>query len=124
MAKVSVDLQRNSLLKQHQANLIENLSRRIAIAQAHHDANLVALLEKEQRQLNQAWVDQARSHRLFQGLRQFFDNFQNSFKLRVEKVEDASGQTWWYGYDPCTGKTIYGESKADILRWITDNRLG
>lgn len=112
------------VLSRHRQNLIVNLSRRMAIATAHQDQALLDQLHREQRQLEESWRIPSSKRTTFQRILYWWRELLNSFKLQVELVSDASGQQWWYGYDPRTGKTIYAETEADIIHWIEENQLG
>ncbi len=41
-------------------------------------------------------------------------------KLQVEQVIEGNC-IWWYAYDPKTGKTIYTDSRTELMSWIEQN---
>lgn len=116
---------------QHYTNLLAHLARRMESAQQHNDSRLLALLEVEQRQLAAEWSTRstkgaiAPSLNLIQRFWQWLlVAIEDSSKLQVEKLSGTNGDTWWYAYDPGTGKALYAESESDVVKWIEDNRIG
>lgn len=122
-----VSLAAGSQLARHQANVAANLTHRIEVARAEHNDALLALLEQEQAELLSTWQTPAPTS-WRQRLRQSWQTWrwfsQNRLALRVERVQDAAGQRWWYAFDPNSGKTLYADSETDVLRWIEENQLG
>lgn len=118
------------LLSQHQANIIASLSHRLEVARATHNTQLIALLEQEQRQLRaQGIFGKAGgltdlTYRIRQWWAGVINAIENSSKLSVERIVDETGSVWWYAFDPCTGKTLYAETEAEVMQWIEENQLG
>lgn len=123
MVKVAFNQQPQTIQMQHRLNLFANLSRRLSVARAQHNAQLITLLEQELQQLEKTWIQSPTSQAGFSPS-QLWQRWRKLFALKVEQAVDASGQQWWYGYDPGTGKTIYGETQGDVLRWLEENHLG
>lgn len=38
----------------------------------------------------------------------------------IRRTLDKMGQFWWHVYDPCTGRTAYLESEADVQVWLEE----
>jgi len=38
----------------------------------------------------------------------------------IRRTLDKLGQAWWHVYDPCTGRTAYLESEADVQVWLEE----
>lgn len=119
-----------TLLAQHRANLLADVERRLAVAKAAGNQSLQALLEGERQQLKSLWdrptSANASSSTAGWDLRhvwqQVWDYFQHP--LQVEHVVDKQGHIWWYACDHHSGKTLFAETEADVIKWIEDNRLG
>jgi plasmid maintenance system killer protein len=126
---MSTTLQVNSseIAAQHQAAILASLSRRIAVAKASQNAQLMALLEQERCQLDQGsdrrglW---AIVRRIQQGWNNWMRAIDESSRLSVERIVGDSGAILWRAYDPMTGKTFYAESTSEVVQWIEDNHLG
>lgn len=103
-----------------------SLAHRLEVAKASQNDYLVALLEREQRQLG---VERTRVKGssligwLSQRWNDFVEAIANSSKLSVERIS-ADGAIFWYAYDPQTGKALYAESESEVLDWIEKNGLG
>ncbi len=46
--------------------------------------------------------------------------FTDRSKLQVNQMVDGN-YVWWYAYDPKTGKTIYTDSRTELMSWIEQN---
>lgn len=42
----------------------------------------------------------------------------SSDEPRVWPTHDRSGQVWWHGYDPATGRSVNYVTEAEIRVWI------
>ncbi len=112
---------------QHQATIAASLARRLAIAKAAQNAQLITLLEQEQQQLDHnphpltllALADQVK-----QIWQSWLDALDRHSQLSVKQVVGESGLVFWYAYDPQTGKSLYAESSSEVVKWIEDNHLG
>lgn len=113
---------------QHYANLLSRLAQRMELARSRDDRHLLSLLEQEQRQLETEWSIQRAIAPRQNGLKALWSRFKaaldNSSKLHVERLTGSGDATWWYAYDPCSGKALYAETESDVVKWIEDNRLG
>lgn len=119
-----------TLLAQHRANLLADVERRLAVARAAGNQSLQKLLEGERQQLKSIW-DRPASEVTPSGAagwdlrhvwQQVLDYFQHP--LQVEHAVDEQGRIWWYACDHHSGKTLFAETEADVIKWIEDNRLG
>jgi hypothetical protein len=117
----------SEILARHRANIKASLAHRLEVARANRNEHLVALLEREQRQIGvePGYANGALS--LVQWLRQKWNELMQaiakSSQLSVERVS-ANGTIFWYAYDPETGKALYAESETEVLDWIEKNNLG
>jgi hypothetical protein len=112
---------------QHQAAIAASLARRLAVAQAAQNTQLIALLEQEQKQLGltqQQPTFSALLTQIKQAWRSWREAFDRQFELTVEQVVGDDGTIFWYAHDPKTGKTLYADSRSDVVKWIEDNELG
>jgi hypothetical protein len=116
------------IFARHQASIAASLAHRLEIARAAQNTQLIALLEQEQRQLGlqstvaDRWSSLGdRVSRWWQACMVAID--QHS-QLSVQQVSTESGEILWRAYDPHTGKTLYADSKAEVVKWIEDNGLG
>ena len=114
------------LFAQHRANLMADLDRRLAVARQSGNQALQTLLEGERQQIQVSWdrptiqkAAPSRLHDLWQRVLAYLQQ-----PLEIEQVSDNQGRTWWYAFDHHSGKKLYAETEADVLRWIEENRLG
>lgn len=125
MASFSQSLTQKSVFAQRQATLAVLLERRIAAAKARNDQSLLALLEQEQIQLDAEWSMEAQGSNPLQQLWSWWvQSLNRNTQLSIEQIVDDRGQVWWRGFDPRTGKGIFAESEAEIVRWIEQYQLG
>jgi hypothetical protein len=118
-----------AIAKQHLVNMTSSLERRIEVARATNNHQLLELLLKEKEELESLpgqWVytpDNVLGNvkRAWKNTVRFIENVN---KLHVEKIVDLSGNTWWYAHDPKTGKTQWAETESEVVKWIEDNNLG
>lgn len=111
----------------HHRNLLLNLSRRIAIAKASGSTTLISLLESERSQIESDWeqpLNTGLGQRLGRRWQQLQDFLASRVQLQVEHVQDQAGRSWWYAFDPRSGKALYAETENEVICWIEDNRLG
>ncbi|MGV0027534.1 hypothetical protein [Phormidesmis priestleyi] len=124
----------SEIAAQHQAAILASLSRRIAVAKAAQNVELVFLLEQERRQFDQNNQPRMRAisssdpqgvaDQIKQVWRNWMRAIDESSRLSVERIVGDSGVILWRAYDPMTGKTLYAESSSEVVKWIEDNRLG
>lgn len=117
----------SEILARHRANIKASLAHRLEVARANQNEHLVALLEREQRQIGVEPGYANRALSLVQWLGQKWNELMEaiakSSQLSVERVS-ANGDIFWYAYDPETGKALYAESESEVLDWIEKNNLG
>ncbi|NJR66623.1 MAG: hypothetical protein HC772_17025 [Leptolyngbyaceae cyanobacterium CRU_2_3] len=117
----------NEISAQHQATIAASLARRLAVAQADQNMQLIALLEQEQEQLS---LDSrqsgfaAFSAQIKQIWHSWMEAIVQSSELSVDQIMGDDGTLFWRAHDPQTGKTLYAESRSDVVKWIEDNDLG
>ncbi|HEY9638831.1 MAG TPA: hypothetical protein V6C57_00015 [Coleofasciculaceae cyanobacterium] len=112
---------------QHRAAMAASLARRMAVAQAAQNTQLIALLEAEQKQLGLAPRQHGLSDlltKIKQVWHAWMEAIDQQSHLSVEQVVGDDGTIFWYAHDPKTGKTLYAESRSDVVKWIEDNELG
>jgi len=116
----------SEILARHRANINASLAHRLEVARASQNDYLVALLEREQRQLGFE-RNRVNGSSLIGWLSQRWNDLveaiANSSQLSVEQIS-ADGAIFWYAYDPQTGKALYAESESEVLDWIEKNGLG
>jgi hypothetical protein len=116
-----------SIAEQHRANMAATLAHRIEIAQRNHNTQLLEQLKREQRELERA-TPYRPARGLLDKLNHLWQNVQQAIAqaelLKVEEVVDRDGIVWWYAHDPKTGKTLWAENEAEVVKWIEDNNLG
>ncbi len=115
-------------LAKHQDNMMASLARRVEAARAAHNTELLALLEREQRQLAGLTTATNRSQSMqaminwLQSLSQGFVKVLNpSHELEVQQITDATGVSWWYAWDPRTGNCLYADTENEVRMWIEEN---
>ncbi|MDX2096711.1 MAG: hypothetical protein SFW36_02960 [Leptolyngbyaceae cyanobacterium bins.59] len=124
----TLHLDQTELFAKHRANLLASLDRRLLIARAMQNTQLVAQLEEERRQLDREWGHHSGWSNFvnwFQTVTQKVQEAINSHsELSVDRIQDESGFVLWRAYDPQSGKTLYAESQSEVVKWIEDNGLG
>ena len=112
---------------QHQATIAASLARRLAVAKVAQNTQLVTLLEQEQQQLDHKRRPLALltlAEQVKQAWHSWLEALDRHSQLSVKQVVGESGLTFWYAYDPQTGKSLYAESSSEVVKWIEDNHLG
>ncbi len=116
-----------SVFTKHYDSMMASLSRRLEVARADNNTQLVALLEQEKQQVTrdtallepeagpQRWW-KALSQRVGQALR-------SRSGLQVSEIVDGSDR-WWVAFDPQTGQLVYADSEAELRLWIEENYQG
>jgi NAD-dependent oxidoreductase involved in siderophore biosynthesis len=116
-----------SIAEQHRANMAATLAHRIEVAQRNNDVHLLEQLKREQRELENATPYRTASG-LLQKLGHLWQDVMKAMAqadlLKVEEVVDRDGEVWWYAHDPKTGKALWAQSEAEVIKWIEDNHLG
>ncbi len=123
---IALQVNPSEISAQHQATIAASLVHRLAVAKATQNNHLIALLEKEQRQLDSTTHPLSLSiattvKRAWQSL---LDALDRHSQLSVKRVAGESGMIFWHAYDPQTGKSLYAESSSEVVKWIEDNHLG
>ncbi|MBI4780237.1 MAG: hypothetical protein HY785_02825 [Oscillatoriophycideae cyanobacterium NC_groundwater_1537_Pr4_S-0.65um_50_18] len=111
---------------QHKAAIAASLSRRLEVARAAQNFQLIALLEQEQKQLGLAPNQHGLAfvNKVKQVWNSWMDAIARQSMLSIDQIVGDSGTVFWRAYDPRTGKTLYAESESEVLQWIEDNDLG
>jgi hypothetical protein len=113
----------NSVFNRHQDSLLTSLAHRLEVARATHNAQLIALLEREKQQI----VPPDTRPQAFSNWVQTFTKWINQAicgsELQVSQFENGSDR-WWYARDPGTGRCVYAESEAELRLWIKENYQG
>jgi hypothetical protein len=123
----ALQLNSNEISAQHQASIASSLAHRLAVAQAAKNTQLIELLVQEQKQLGLAPHQPGLSafstkiKQVWQSWMEAIDRYSN---LSVEQIVGEDGTIFWHAHDPKTGKTLYAESRSDVIKWIEDNELG
>ncbi|MBW4519247.1 MAG: hypothetical protein KME16_06040 [Scytolyngbya sp. HA4215-MV1] len=114
-------------LARHRDNLLASLSRRLEIARAAKNAQLIELLEQEKRQLATDKTLPQASKPLsvwFNGfVKKLVQTIAGSAELEAFQFKNGS-DLWWYAFDPRTGRCIYADSEAELRLWIETNYQG
>ncbi len=117
----------STISAQHQATIAASLARRLAVAKAAQNTQLLTLLEQEQQQLDRKSYPLNLAALVAQ-VKQVWHSWLNALdrhsQLSVKQVVGESGITFWHAYDPKTGKSLYAESSSEVVKWIEDNGLG
>ncbi|UBF29233.1 hypothetical protein K9N68_16200 [Kovacikia minuta CCNUW1] len=117
----------SQLLAIHQESMMASLARRLEIARAANNLQLVEQLEREKQQI----LSNSISGKVSQSLITWFKSLQEKIaqviagepKLEVCQFGEGSDR-WWYTFDPRTGECISAESEAEIRVWIQENYKG
>ncbi|PZO35419.1 MAG: hypothetical protein DCF19_24000 [Pseudanabaena frigida] len=104
----------------------DSLERRIEVAHANQNAELLAMLELERSAIApyQAAtpMDAPVTHdaSLWQGLWNFLVP---KAEIKVKQVCDRAGNQWWYAYNPITGQSVYADNDNEMRLWIEQQAL-
>ncbi len=115
-------------LAKHQDNMMASLARRLEAARAAENMELLQLLEQEQRQLAKL-TGSASQSQLISGMLTWLksltqtvvDALNQPHELEVQQITDPAGVSWWYAWDPRTGKCLYADTENEVRMWIEQN---
>lgn len=111
----------------HHDNIMAILARRIEVAQAANDSQLIELLEQERQQIGQATNSDRNARSFAAKFAAFKQDVVNTFfggsELQVSQYKQGSDD-WWYAFDPQTGNCVYADSEAELRLWIEENYQG
>ncbi len=113
----------SEIAAQHQATIAASLARRLAVAKAAQNTQLLTLLEQEQQQLDRESHPLNLLALVKQVWHSWLDALDRHSQLSVKQIV-SNGITFWHAYDPKTGKSLYAESSSEVVKWIEDNDLG
>lgn len=113
----------SEIAAQHQATIAASLARRLAVAKAAQNTQLLTLLEQEQQQLNRESHPLNLLALINKVWHSWLDALDRHSQLSVKQIV-SNGITFWHAYDPKTGKSLYAESSSEVVKWIEDNDLG
>lgn len=103
-----------------------SLARRLEIARATHNSQLVQLLEQEKQQFTTS-VPLPKDQPRLNWLKAFRQNIAKMMarhsELQVCQFVNGSDR-WWYAIDPQTGDCVYADSEAELRLWIQQNYRG
>ncbi|MCL6432993.1 MAG: hypothetical protein K6T90_02070 [Leptolyngbyaceae cyanobacterium HOT.MB2.61] len=114
----------NDFEARHQANMLASLRHRLEVARNTNNFQLVALLEREQKQIEADAVDRAAvspGSRLKNWWNQLVAAIAHFSDLQIWQTTDRSGVTWWHALDPRTGKEVCTDSETEMRIWIEEN---
>lgn len=104
-----------------------SLARRLEVARATHNAQLVELLEQEKRQV----VAPAPTPERAQSRTSWFHTLRERISKalfgtpELQACQFVNGSDhWWYAIDPQTGECVYADSEAELRVWIEQNYRG
>ena len=115
---------KNELKSTHQANLLTLLTRRLEVANASHDQQLVSALEREYDQLMAQVQPQSVDNFLQSLWLGFAETLSDWTKVHIEKKVDVNGKPSWYAYNPQAGQVLCTDSEDEMQRWIKQTYWG
>ncbi len=102
----------------HQSNLLTLLNRRLEVAKAHHNEQLVVALEREYEQM----VAMAQPTTVTSRLENFWMRFAETLSewntVHIQQTSDASDRPSWYAYNPQAGQSLSTNSHDEMRRWL------
>ncbi|MEA5463772.1 hypothetical protein [Leptothoe sp. PORK10 BA2] len=102
----------------HQANLLTLLTRRLEVAKASQNQQLVTALEREYEQLTSLTTTQSVDNWLQSLWMGFAETLSDWTKVHIQQTVNAKGQTSWYAYNPQAGQMLHTDSADEMRRWI------
>jgi hypothetical protein len=120
----------------HQSSMLASLERRLGVAKAACNWQLIELLEVERQEISpgsfgaktlrrNASCKESPSSRLQSELQDIWHKFIEmcvpKAELQIEQTADSNGNTWWYACNPQTGQSVYSGSEAEMRLWIETN---
>jgi len=94
----------------HKATISGLLTRRLEIAKANQNSQLVSLLEQERQQLEHSQTQPVKIN--------FWNWLTQPMQISVKQLPSSLGGTIWEGYNPRTGETRHAETEAEIIDWL------
>lgn len=112
-------------LDRHLDSMMASLARRLEVARAANDSQLVKLLEREKQQVASPATkrDEQRSPAWLKTFKQAVAAITGGSKPQVCQFANGSDR-WWYAIDPQTGHCVYADSEAELRLWIKENYQG
>ncbi|MEE3718058.1 hypothetical protein V2H45_15055 [Tumidithrix elongata RA019] len=116
--------------------MLSSLERRLEVAKAIRNLQLVELLEDERQEM---FEDGTQAEILQQdapckelpfsqwqsGLTKVWDGLVQIFapqsELQIKQISDRSGNKWWYAFNPQTGQSVYCDTEDEMRLWIETN---
>ena len=114
-------------LTKHRDTLLRLLSRRLEIAKANRNFQLIELLEQEKQQLITEGALPKASRSLIARFNDWVHRQVHAIahNTELEAFQFKNGSDlWWYAFDPCTGRCVYADSEAELRLWIETNYTG
>lgn len=108
----------NQLKSIHQANLLALLTRRLEVAKASQNQQLVIALEREYEQLTSLTTAQSVENWLQSLWMGFAETLSEWTKVHIQQTVNAKGKTSWYAYNPQAGQMLHTDSADEMRRWI------
>lgn len=115
---------RSGQVDPHRASMLASLEHRLEVARSRQDAQLIALLEKERREILAEAPLQGLKARLQAWWSQLSTAIANRDQLQVNEMQDGEGHCWWRAYDPNSGHEVYTDSETELLLWIEEHYTG
>ena len=121
----TVPIHDDQILSRHRDNIMTSLTQRLETAKNANDFRLVQLLEQERHQIEQEVPPlESRSQWLTNAQNWLNSILFRNAELQVSQFVDSTNDSWWYAFDPQTGRCVYADSEAEIRLWIKDNYQG
>jgi hypothetical protein len=100
------------------------LTRRLEVAQASQNQQLVAALEREYEQLTTVTQPSSVGHWLEALWMNFAETLSEWTKVHIEHTVDTQGRHSWYAYNPQAGQILQTNSEDEMRRWIKQTYWG
>lgn len=124
----------------HQSSMLASLERRLNVAKAACNWQLIELLEVERQEISprsfgaktlrrNASCKKSPDSGLLSSWQFELQDIWHKFiemclpkkELQIEQTADSNGNTWWYACNPQTGQSVYSGSEAEMRLWIETN---
>ncbi|CAN1211739.1 hypothetical protein TUMEXPCC7403_16160 [Tumidithrix helvetica PCC 7403] len=117
------------IIAKHKTSMLTSLERRLEVARAIRNLQLVELLEDERQEIfaeeMQTEILRSPFSQWQSGLTKVWDGLMQIFapksELQIKQISDRSGNIWWYAFNPQTGQSVYCDTEDEMRLWIETN---
>jgi hypothetical protein len=111
--------------KKHLMSMWNSLERRIEVARANQNTELLAMLELEKSAIApyQVTTIAAPANNFGSAWQGLWSLLLPKAEIKVKQICDRAGKQWWYAYNPLTGQAVYADTDNEMRMWIEQQAM-